>query len=739
MPVNHAFQSLVAPSDDTTLVRPTQWNENHVVDVDLATEVRGVLPVANGGLDGATTSDLPEGSNLYYTDERVDDRVASLLREGSNIDLTYNDGGGTLTVATVDTPTFRYINTNAGTDPSGANHHIFQSSGGVNRFGIGLIDSESGSNTGSNMLFFTYADNGAYLANAIGFRRSDGHITTGVWNATTIGLAYGGTGADLSGTGGAGQYLKQSSTGASVTVGTIPASDIASGAALTKTDDTNVTLTLGGTPGSALLAATSLTLGWSGQLSAARGGTGIGTYAVGDLVYANTTTSLARLADVATGNALISGGVGVAPSWGKIGLTTHVSGTLPWANGGTNNNSGFTDGSVIFSDGTKLTEQNANFNYNSSTQTLSVSGTFQNTASVNGEVAVKCLNANTGSSAYSILRIGNNTANQFVAFLNSSNRSTDGGTNAATIRNDAGALRLQASGGNGIYINASSNVGINVVPVNKLDVAGGVAVGASYAGVNTVPTNGMLVEGQTIFGATSAFVNARVEIQGNDRITFGMGGTKTQTDGVAQATFFVNPTFSPTSNTTNCSTFLVYGQFSPPSGVTITTGYGLWFQSGGQGGLGSVTTGYNLYVENPGFGTTKIAAYLANLAVGYTGTAPPSSGAIINGSVSIGASSNTYKLDVTGGDIAAMTAGKTLRIKQGTNACAGTGAVLVAGTVTVNTTAVATGDIVVLVRTATGGTQGHLSYTIVNGTSFTVTSSSALDTSTLSWFIIKAS
>jgi hypothetical protein len=45
---------------------------------------------------------------------------------------------------------------------------------------------------------------------------------------------------------------------------------------------------------------------------------------------------LAKLADVATGNALISGGIGVAPSYGKIGLTTHVSGVLPVANGGTN-------------------------------------------------------------------------------------------------------------------------------------------------------------------------------------------------------------------------------------------------------------------------------------------------------------------------------------------------------------------------------------------------------------------
>lgn len=73
----------------------------------------------------------------------------------------------------------------------------------------------------------------------------------------------------------------------------------------------------------------------TGTLAATNGGTGQSSYAVGDLVYASTTTALSKLADVATGSALISGGVGVAPSYGKIGLTTHVSGTLPVANGGT--------------------------------------------------------------------------------------------------------------------------------------------------------------------------------------------------------------------------------------------------------------------------------------------------------------------------------------------------------------------------------------------------------------------
>lgn len=74
----------------------------------------------------------------------------------------------------------------------------------------------------------------------------------------------------------------------------------------------------------------------AGTVPVVYGGTNISSYAVGDLIYASATGVLSRLADVATGNALISGGVGVAPSYGKIGLTTHVSGTLPIANGGTN-------------------------------------------------------------------------------------------------------------------------------------------------------------------------------------------------------------------------------------------------------------------------------------------------------------------------------------------------------------------------------------------------------------------
>jgi hypothetical protein len=91
----------------------------------------------------------------------------------------------------------------------------------------------------------------------------------------------------------------------------------------------------------------------AGTLVAVNGGTGQSSYAVGDLLYASTTTALSKLADVATGNALISGGVGVAPSWNKIALTTHVSGTLPTANGGTNLTA-FTSGGAVYATSTSV-------------------------------------------------------------------------------------------------------------------------------------------------------------------------------------------------------------------------------------------------------------------------------------------------------------------------------------------------------------------------------------------------
>lgn len=166
-----------------------------------------------------------------------------------------------------------------------------------------------------------------------------GTIATGVWHGSVISEIYGGTNqssyvlgdtlyasaantlSKLSGnTTAVKQYLSQTGTGsvsAAPSWATISGGDI-SGAALTKTDDTNVTLTLGGTPTTALLRATSLTLGWTGQLSVPRGGTGNSTFTAYSVLCAGTTATGAfqNVSGVGTaGQVLTSNDAGALPSW----------------------------------------------------------------------------------------------------------------------------------------------------------------------------------------------------------------------------------------------------------------------------------------------------------------------------------------------------------------------------------------------------------------------------------------
>ena len=54
-------------------------------------------------LAAANTGELPEGTNLYFTNERVDDRVGAILREGTGIDIVYDDLNGTITITNTGT------------------------------------------------------------------------------------------------------------------------------------------------------------------------------------------------------------------------------------------------------------------------------------------------------------------------------------------------------------------------------------------------------------------------------------------------------------------------------------------------------------------------------------------------------------------------------------------------------------------------------------------------------------
>jgi len=65
----------------------------------------------------------------------------------------------------------------------------------------------------------------------------------------------------------------------------------------------------------AVTGVTTLTGGLNTPLVPAQGGTGLSSYAVGDLVYASGATTLAKLADVAVGQVLVSGGIATAPAY----------------------------------------------------------------------------------------------------------------------------------------------------------------------------------------------------------------------------------------------------------------------------------------------------------------------------------------------------------------------------------------------------------------------------------------
>ncbi|HNG26001.1 MAG TPA: hypothetical protein PLJ37_01195, partial [Chitinophagales bacterium] len=177
------------------------------------------------------------------------------------------------------------------------------------------------------------------------------------------------------------------------------------------------------------------------------GGTGISSYAVGDLLYANTTTTLAKLADVATGNALISGGVGVAPSYGKIGLTTHVSGTLGVTNGGTGLNT-IAQGDILYGSASNTIAALAKDT--NATRYLSNTGTSNNPAwsqidLTNGVTGTLPFgNGGTGFSSYTDgqLLIGNTGTGGL------SRATLTAGSNI-TITNGSGTITIAATGSTG--------------------------------------------------------------------------------------------------------------------------------------------------------------------------------------------------------------------------------------------------------------------------------------------------
>ena len=232
-----------------------------------------------------------------------------------------------------------------------------------------------------------------------------------------------------------------------------PAGQIGVGAGAISYGTSNYVLTSGGTSASPSWSLVSLTSSVTGTLSATNGGTGLSSYTTGDLLYASSSTALSRLADVATGNVLLSGGVGVAPSWGQVSLTTAVTGVLPSANGGT----GINNGTNTITLGGNVTHSGAftqTFIATGNTSvTLPTSGTLVNTAvttlsslSSIGTVTVGTWNASVISVAYGGTGASSLTANNVL------------------LGNGTSALQVVAPGTSGNVLTSNGTTWVSSTP-----------------------------------------------------------------------------------------------------------------------------------------------------------------------------------------------------------------------------------------------------------------------------------
>ena len=334
---------------------------------------------------------------------------------------------------------------------------------------------------------------------------------------------------------------------------------------------------------------------------------------------------------------------------------------------------------------------------------------------------------------------GNGGAGPGPAIVTGGSINITAGNAGAVTSNTAGGGSVTISGG----VGSTSGAGTGSAS-GGVSLFGGNGNGSAAAGA-------ILVQGGTAGAGTG----------GNTTISGGTGGGGSQGGNLILQAGISSVATSGSPGIPGANVTITSANGKPIAGgvggnagsITSTTGTGgaasnTTGLSGGSGGAYNLNTGAG--------GSTAGTSQTAGNAGSFVFTS--GNGGAATGTTSTGGNSGSFNFTIgtpgtgtmangangdfnfTNGNIKIQTAGKGLYIKTGSNATMGTGT-LVGGTATISTTAVASNSEIFVTDTG-GGVLANIGSLIAPtsgitaATSFTVTSTNTLDTSTFNWIII---
>jgi trimeric autotransporter adhesin len=403
-------------------------------------------------------------------------------------------------------------------------------------------------------------------------------------------------------------------------------------AALTEVNDTNVTMTLGGTPATALLQAVSMTLGWSGQLSLARGGTNAALTASNGGVFYSTASAGAILAGTPTADQVLLSGASGAPSWSTATYpaTTTINQIL--FSSAANTISGITtlNNGVLTTSATGVPQFLANSGTAGFVLTANT-GSPPSWQAVTADGAIGTIDGDSGSmtpTAGVVTISGGTTGLTTSASASTMNLTgtlnlAHGGTNASLTANNGGIFYSTASAGAILAGTATANQvlmsGASTTPawstatypptttINQLlyssaaNVVGGITAANSAVLVSTstgVPQfSGTMTNGQLIIGSTTATPTAATLTAGTGvTITNGAGSITIASSG---ADIWVDETGSSVTMTKNTGYTSDDGASLVTFTLPTTSAIGDWVEINGKGsGLWKIAQAAGQQINN---------------------------------------------------------------------------------------------------------------------------------------------